>query len=65
MANKKPVNRENPKNIYCGHCKHFMNSGTSWLGCVVMVCGNPNSKNYQKQRYYYHRCKQFEWKEEA
>ncbi len=65
MANKKQVNRENPKNIYCDHCKHFKNSGTSRLGCVVMVCVNPNSKNFQKQRYYYHRCKQFEWEEEA
>lgn len=61
MANKKPINKDNPKNIYCGHCKHFANSGTSWMGCIVMVCGNPNSKNYQRQRYYYHRCKAFEW----
>lgn len=63
MANKKLVNKDNPKNIYCAHCKHFANSGTSWMGCVVMVCGNKNSKHYQRQRYYYHRCKAFEWEE--
>lgn len=61
MANVRPINKSNPKNIYCGHCKHFENSGTSWCGCVVMVCGNENSEYYQRQRYYYHRCKAFEW----
>lgn len=63
MANNKPINKDNPKNIYCAHCKHFVNSGTSWLGCQVMICGNSNSKHYQRQRYYYHRCKAFEWKD--
>ena len=63
MANEKPINKGKHNDIRCSHCKHFTNSGTSRLGCAVMVCGNENSKHYQQRRCYYHRCEEFEWED--
>ena len=59
MANKKPVNRDNPKNIYCAHCKHW---GEHNL-VLQEICTNPNSEHYQNQRNYWCRCKAFEWED--
>lgn len=55
MANKRSVDKSNPNNVYCDHCKHYKKE---WA-----QCDNPESKYYTEQRYYYHRCKEFEWKE--
>ena len=63
MANKKPINKDNPKNIYCGHCKYFKDSGSKRYGQPVMICTNPDSKHHQFGRYYYNRCKSFEWED--
>ena len=57
MANKKPINKDNPKNIYCAHCKHYK----AHPNIFMMICANPKSKHYQANRYYWHRCKAFEW----
>lgn len=51
---KRTVNKDNPKNIYCDHCKHW-NRGT---------CKCTKSKYYQNYRDYYHRCKCFEWRDD-
>lgn len=63
MENKKPINKDNPKNIYCAHCKHYKNSGNKRYGSLLMICLNPDSKHYQFGREYYHRCKAFEWED--
>ena len=64
MANKKPINKDNPKNIYCGHCKHFKDSERKDVfGQTRMICYNKKSKQYLCKRYYYHRCKAFEWED--
>lgn len=59
MANKKPVNKDNPKNIYCDHCKHWNGKHQSYH----ITCNNPASPHYQAPRAYWNRCKCFEWKE--
>ena len=58
MANTKPINKNNPKNIYCAHCKHWVN------GTKDSYCGNRESKFVAKHRDYWHRCKNFEWRAE-
>ena len=63
MLELNAINKENHNDICCSNCKHFINGETYRRGCVVMVCGNENSKHYQQKRYYYHRCKDFEWED--
>ena len=59
MANKKPINKENSKNIYCAHCKHWK----AHYSKFKTICTNPNSQHNQAQRYYWCRCKAFEWED--
>ena len=59
MANKKPVNKDNPENIYCDHCKHWKCTDSFYTS----ICNNPASVHYQNPRAYWGRCKCFEWKE--
>lgn len=47
------VNKSNPKNKYCDHCRFWK----------CFACDNPNGCKYKEPREYYHRCKNFEWKE--
>lgn len=62
--NKKPINRNNPKNIYCDHCKHYKaGAEKDRYGYPVKNCGNPDSKHYHRARQYWHRCKAFEWED--
>ncbi len=58
MANKKPINKDNPKNIYCDHCEHFCH------GEITYLCQNPKSKRFLEQVNYWNRCKCFEWRKE-
>jgi len=46
----KPVDMSNKKNIYCGHCEHY----TDGSDCR---CKIDNSF-----KFYWNRCKKFEWK---
>ena len=62
---KRPINKNNPKNVYCGHCDFFTDSGNKQYGQPIMICGNPECKNYLLKRYYYHRCKGFVWKRDG
>ena len=59
MANTKPVDKTNKKNIYCDHCSHYLCDRDHPNNSK---CGNPDSKHYNKQRHYYHRCNKFTWK---
>ena len=52
----KPVDKTNPKNIYCAHCKSAKDNGNNY------ICDCPDSPNYKKQRHYWNRCKSFSWK---
>lgn len=61
----RPINKSNPKNIYCGHCEFFNDSGNKMYGQPIMICNNPEGRNYLLKRYYYHRCKCFMWKRDA
>ena len=62
MANTRPIDKSNPKNIYCGHCEHFKATDCrDKYGLKVMICTNEKSKRFLAQRHYYHRCKAFEW----
>lgn len=56
----RPINKNNPKNIYCGHCEHFKSCST-----YEDQCTNDKSEHFNKKRYYYHRCKCFEWRKDA
>lgn len=56
----RPINKNNPKNIYCDHCEYFKS-----CGLYVSKCTNEKSDHYNKLRYYYNRCKCFEWKNGA
>jgi hypothetical protein len=56
----RPINKNNPKNIYCDHCEHFKQCGVYQSKCV-----NEKSEHYNRIRYYYNRCKSFEWKNDA
>ena len=59
MKNR-PLNKDNPRNIKCEHCKHFAVSGeTRW----AMICKCQNSKWHNEKRMYWNRCKGFEWHE--
>jgi hypothetical protein len=68
MENKKkrkymkirPINRNNPKNIYCGHCEYFKSCNE-----YLSKCANEKSEHYQNIRCYYNRCKNFEWRKDA
>ena len=53
------INKNNPKNIYCGHCEHFNK------GAGDDLCKNEHSKHFNLKRYYYNRCKCFEWRKDA
>lgn len=55
----KPINKSNPKNIYCDHCEHYRKIGGKW------ICTNAASKHYCTHRNYWNRCKQFEWKKDG
>ncbi len=55
----RPINKSNPKNVYCGHCEHFKPCGKD------DICVNSESKHFKLKRYYYHRCKCFEWRKDA
>ena len=57
MANTKPINKNNPKNIYCAHCKHWVR------GAKADYCGNLKSEHAAQNRNYWNRCKAFEWRE--
>ena len=57
--NCRPINKSNPKNIYCDHCEHYSfkwNHGT---------CKCEQSKHFTKPRHYWNRCKCFEWKKDG
>ncbi len=55
----KPINKNNPKNIYCDHCEHYKHIEGKW-GCTCR-----QSKWFSKHRYYWNRCKCFEWKKDG
>ena len=61
MQNR-PIDKNNPKNIYCDHCEYYNKSCRDYID-YHCIC--ENSKHYGKHREYYHRCKQFMWKKNA
>ena len=55
MATKREVDRAKKSKMRCEHCKYW----TDEYSDVDMVCDITG-----KVRNYYHRCKNFEWKDE-
>jgi hypothetical protein len=58
----RPINKNNPKNVYCDHCEHYNKSKGIYR---EYTCACEHSKHFLEHREYYHRCKQFEWKNDA
>ena len=56
---ERTINKDNPKNIYCGHCEYFK------LSAGKDKCQNEHSKHFNMKRYYYNRCKCFKWRKDA
>ena len=52
------VDKTKKSNIKCEHCKYWTKEGLSNYHCV-----NKESQYYKEFRWYYNRCKAFEWKE--
>ena len=52
------VNKSNPKNIYCLHCKYFELDDSHYTG----YCKYTGYQSLIKKKYY-QRCKDFDWKE--
>jgi hypothetical protein len=61
MNVKRPINKNNPKNIYCDHCEHFKQCGKTFYGVAVYRCENPASPKFNLERNYWNRCKSFVW----
>lgn len=59
--NKRPLNKANPRNIKCEHCKHFLESDEKRWGYPIMKCNCQDSKWHNKERSYWNRCKCFKW----
>lgn len=59
MANTKPIDKTNPKNVYCDHCKHYDKSPDNHM---KWTCLCKTSKHFGKTRNYWNRCKCFNWK---
>lgn len=57
--NRKPINKDNPKNIYCSHCKHWEEDENIF---EHGTCINPESIYFLCDRAYWCRCKCFEWR---
>lgn len=55
----RPINKNNPKNIYCDHCEHYKAIEGHW-GCTCR-----ESKHFGKHRWYWNRCDRFEWKKDG
>lgn len=55
----RPIDKNNSKNIYCGHCEYFKSCGN------IDRCENLRSPQFHLKKYYYNRCKCFEWKRDA
>ena len=56
----RPINKSNPKNVYCGHCEYFKSCST-----YVSKCTNEKSDRFDKVVHYWNRCKCFEWRKDA
>ena len=65
--NKRPVNKNNPKNIKCEHCKHWDKEHKTTItmtnGYVHLPIDLPMCTVSGDAKYYYNRCKNFEWAE--
>lgn len=53
---KRPINKENKRNIKCEHCQH-------WSKVNEDQWGNAHCKISGEKKCYYNRCKQFQWNE--
>lgn len=56
----RPINKSNPKNIYCGHCEFFKSCST-----YRSKCDNQQSPRFDKILHYWNRCKAFTWRKDA
>lgn len=56
----RPINQNNKKNIYCGHCEFFKTCST-----CVSKCSNPESPRVNNILHYWNRCKAFTWRKDA
>lgn len=51
MADVRLIDKSNKRNIYCDHCEHYERFGE-----------NPRCKLTGEVKWYYNRCKRFEWR---
>lgn len=54
------INKNNPKNIYCGHCEFYKH-----CGLYSATCENEHSPKYKQLLHYWNRCKSFVWRKDA
>ena len=62
--NKKPIDRTKKSNVKCEHCKFWCEWSIDGKN-KDYYCKNPCSPQYNNQRNYWNRCKQFAWTEEV
>ena len=58
--NKRPVNKDNPKNIKCEHCAHYIHTDKMVIdkyGLDDRIC-----KITGEYKHYWNRCKSFVWR---
>lgn len=53
---KKPINKQSKHNIKCEHCQY-------WSGYKDNLWERAHCKLSGEKKYYYNRCKQFQWNE--
>lgn len=62
--NKRPIDKTKKSNIKCEHCK-FWREVSLYCSHTEYLCKNPCSLEYNNQRNYWNRCKQFEWEDKT
>lgn len=66
--NKRPVDTTKKSNIKCEHCKHWdkehMKTITITQGYFHIPTACPVCDISEEPKWYYNRCKRFEWREE-
>ena len=54
--NKRPIDKTKKSNIKCEHCKYWYGEMSNSRTKICEITKDP--------KYYYNRCKQFEWRED-
>lgn len=61
----RPINKNNPKNIYCDYCEYYKQAAEGYLCFPVYYCRCEGSLHFNAVRNYWNRYKCFTWKANA